>query len=325
MTFFICKNKINAKTAALAIALVVTILLCLFIPAFGNCDKTLTSKSDYIKWVDFGITLPVLKQAMQYDIKSYGTKNHIDWISLLAIAACKNGGNFKDKPNEVIDSYAKRIQNGENLKTITKDLNYYNYYYSSYSAVLGNFLGKKSNGEYGIIAYSPIANGYGYSHSDDFGNSRSYGFKRKHLGNDLIGSVGTPIISVEDGIVENLGWNKYGGWRVGIRSKDFKRYYYYAHLRKGHPFAPNLMEGDEVKAGDVIGYLGMTGYSDNEDYNGMTIPHLHFGMQLIFDDSQVEGNNEIWVDVYNIVRLLYQNRMSVTKVDNDYIRNDKAT
>ena len=319
MTFLFYKNKINAKTAVLALALVLTLLFSFVLTADNN-EKITTSKSDYIKWVDFGITLPVLKQAAKYDIDSYKEKNHIDWLSLLAIAACKNGGNFKDRKSEVIDDYAKQLQSGKSLKSITKELQYYNYYYNAYKAVLGGFLGVKNNGEYGIKAYSPIANGYGYSHSDDFGNSRSFGFKRKHLGNDLIGSVGTPIISVEDGIIEHLGWNRYGGWRIGIRSMDFKRYYYYAHLRKGHPFAPDLMEGDEVKAGDVIGYLGMTGYSDDEDYNGMTIPHLHFGMQLIFDDSQVEGNNEIWVDVYNIVKFLSSNRMGVTKQDNDYVR-----
>ena len=77
----------------------------------------------------------------------------------------------------------------------------------------------------------PIAKNYSFSHYDDFGASRSYGFKRTHLGNDLMGSIGTPIIAVESGTVEHLGWNQYGGWRVGIRSLDGKRYYYYAHLR----------------------------------------------------------------------------------------------
>lgn len=76
-----------------------------------------------------------------------------------------------------------------------------------------------------------------------------------------MGSIGTPIIAVESGIVENLGWNQYGGWRVGIRSFDTKRYYYYAHLRKNHPYSEGMEEGRIVKAGDVIGYLGMTGYS----------------------------------------------------------------
>ena len=66
------------------------------------------------------------------------------------------------------------------------------------------------------------------------------------------GSIGTPIIAVESGYIEALGWNQYGGWRVGIRSFDGKRYYYYAHLRKNHPYAENLKESDSVKAGDVI-------------------------------------------------------------------------
>ena len=74
------------------------------------------------------------------------------------------------------------------------------------------------------------------------------------------GSIGTPIIAVESGYIEALGWNQYGGWRVGIRSFDGKRYYYYAHLRKDHPYAKDLCEGQIVTAGDVIGYLGMTGY-----------------------------------------------------------------
>jgi murein DD-endopeptidase MepM/ murein hydrolase activator NlpD len=83
--------------------------------------------------------------------------------------------------------------------------------------------------KYGLKVFSPIARGYGYSHYDDFGNSRSYGYRRKHLGNDIMGSIGTPIIAVEDGYIESLGWNQYGGWRIGIRTHDKKRYYYYAH------------------------------------------------------------------------------------------------
>ncbi len=93
---------------------------------------------------------------------------------------------------------------------------------------------------YGLKAFSPIAAGYGYSHCDDFGVGRSYGFARKHLGNDLMGALGTPIVAVEAGTVEAMGWNQYGGWRVGIRSLDHRRYYYYAHLQKDTPFAPGV-------------------------------------------------------------------------------------
>jgi murein DD-endopeptidase MepM/ murein hydrolase activator NlpD len=144
---------------------------------------------------------------------------------------------------------------------------------------------------------------------------RDFGYKRKHLGHDMFGNIGTPIIAVESGVVEELGWNRYGGWRIGIRSFDKKRYYYYAHLRKDYPYVKDLKKGDIVKAGDVIGYLGKTGYSTEENVNNIEKSHLHFGMQLIFDESQKEGINQIWIDVYPIARLLYQNRSKVQKVE----------
>lgn len=216
-----------------------------------------------------------------------------------------------------------KLANGKSINDITKNMKYYNYYYESYSTVLSNFIGNYSIevenkdgttefvNKYGIKAFLPIAKNYSFSHYDDFGASRSYGFKRTHLGNDLMGNVGTPIIAVESGIVEHIGWNQYGGWRVGIKSYDKKRYYYYAHLRKNHPYAAGLKEGSEVKAGDVIGYLGMTGYSIKENVNNINVPHLHFGIQLIFDESQESGKNEIWIDVYNIIEFLKQNRSTV--------------
>ena len=171
---------------------------------------------------------------------------------------------------------------------------------------------------YGLTAFCPIARGYGYSHYDDFGAGRSYGYRRKHLGNDLMAPVGTPVVEGDigmrysvNGIVEAAGWNQYGGWRVGIRSRDGQRYWYYAHLRRGHPFAAGITEGAEVEAGQVIGYVGMTGYSTTPDTNGMSAPHLHFGLQLIFDESQKEGSDEIWVDVYHLVNLLERRRSTV--------------
>ena len=131
----------------------------------------------------------------------------------------------------------------------------------------------------------------------------------------MMGQVGTPIIAVESGTVEALGWNQYGGWRIGIRSFDKKRYYYYAHLRKNYPYQSCLSEGSVVTAGDVIGYLGRTGYSATENTNNIDTPHLHFGLQLIFDESQKEGNNEIWIDCYELVKFLRMNQSQVAKVE----------
>lgn len=169
--------------------------------------------------------------------------------------------------------------------------------------------------KYGLKAFSPIAKSFPYNDYDDFGVARSYGFKRQHLGHDMMGQVGTPIIAVESGYVEALGWNQYGGWRIGIRSFDKKRYYYYAHLRKNYPYQSNLQVGSIVTAGDVIGYLGRTGYSTTENTNNIDTPHLHFGLQLIFDESQKEGNNEIWIDCYELTKFLHMNQSTVVKVE----------
>ena len=167
--------------------------------------------------------------------------------------------------------------------------------------------------KYGLKAFHPLAKNFPYSHYDDFGVSRSYGYRRQHLGHDMMGQTGTPVIAVESGTVETLGWNQYGGWRIGIRSFDKKRYYYYAHLRKDYPYQSILQEGSIVTAGDVIGYLGRTGYSTEENTNNLEEPHLHFGLQLIFDESQKEGNNEIWIDCYELIKFLSINRSETVK------------
>lgn len=212
------------------------------------------------------------------------------------------------------------------MQTLTENMKYYAYYLEAYTAVLGGMVGTyeiqepAENGslswvaKYGLKAFSPIAKHFPYQDYDDFGVSRSYGFKRQHLGHDMMGQVGTPVIAVESGYVEAIGWNQYGGWRLGIRSFDKKRYYYYAHLRKNYPCHKALKEGSIVQAGDVIGYLGRTGYSRTENTNNIDEPHLHFGLQLIFDESQKDGNNEIWIDCYQLVRFLQLNR-SETKKD----------
>ena len=278
-----------------------------------------------IRWVDFGVPYESLTYAMQVDVRTFEQEKHISWIDILALAACRTGGKC---PLTSVKKAAKQLEGDGTAEELLGELyQYYPYYHESLSAALGGLLGSFAicvNGEwkpaYGLKAYSPVAAGYGYSHCSDFGNSRSFGFARKHLGNDLMGSAGTPIVAVEGGVVEALGWNRYGGWRVGIRSFDSKRYYYYAHLQKDHPFAEELQEGDMVQAGDLIGFMGRTGYSDKENVNNIETVHLHFGMQLIFDESQKECNSEIWIDVYDIVRLLSSHRSSIQKTGEGWKR-----
>ncbi len=283
------------------------------------------TNAEPIKWVDFSVPYESLCYAMDMDIATYEQEKHISWIDILALAACRTGGKCGFAS---VKKAAKELQGDNSPQELLGDLyKYYDYYHQAYTAVLGGLLGSfaiEIDGQwkptYGLKAFSPVAAGCGYSHCADFGNSRSFGFARKHLGNDLMGSLGTPIVAVEGGVVEALGWNRYGGWRVGIRSFDSKRYYYYAHLKKDTPFAENMYVGKIVQPGDVIGFMGRTGYSDKENTNNIETVHLHFGMQLVFDESQKECNSEIWIDVYNIVRLLSSHRSSVKKADGIYTR-----
>ena len=287
-------------------------------------EDTEEKEEDYIHWVDFQVSEFAMSEAYEYDRDTYGTDAHVGWVDLLAWTAAHTGGNFDDDREvlSLLTELEDKISQGESLEQMTSGLEYFPYYKEAYEAVLGGMVGEfeieePAEGEegkknwmkkYGLKAFHPIAKGFPYSDYDDFGVSRTYGYKRNHLGHDMMGQTGTPIINVESGYVEALGWNQYGGWRIGIRSFDKKRYYYYAHLRQGFPYQPELKEGSVVLAGDVIGYMGHTGYSTEEDTNNIDTTHLHFGMQLIFDESQKEGNNEIWIDCYQIVRFLYRNR-----------------
>lgn len=286
-------------------------------------EKADTEK-DFIKWVDFNVTKEAMQDAYDYDVNTYGQEIHLDWISLLSYKACQNGGDFSHYKTGDMSEIAEKLTNKETtLKDLTKDMKYYDYYYEAYDAVLGGLVGEyeietASGSEtfekkYGLKGFLPLAKNFPYSDYDDFGVSRSYGYKRQHLGHDMMGQIGTPVIATESGYVEAIGWNQYGGWRLGIRSFDGKRYYYYAHLRQNFPYCKSLKEGSVVTAGDVIGYLGHTGYSTTENVNNIDTPHLHFGLQLIFDESQKEGNNEIWVSCYELTRFLYQNRCETAK------------
>ena len=325
----------NGTGMALAVRIELILLAALGCAAIGKQlsfstrgSKTgeaieVTADGSCIKWVEFNVTCEAMEAAYKWDIDSYRKPIHLDWIDLLAYSGARTGGKFDSGSVRKINEAAQKIADGETtMEELTDGMEYYDYYREAYGAVLGGMVGEfslKENGEwkhyYGLKAFSPIAKGFDYSHYDDFGASRSYGYSRPHLGHDMMGIIGTPIVAVESGVVEALGWNQYGGWRIGIRSFDGRRYYYYAHLRQNYPYAEGLKEGSVVTAGDVIGYMGHTGYSATENVNNIETVHLHWGLQLIFDESQKEGSNEIWVDCYELTKFLYRNRSEAAKVE----------
>ncbi|MDD4316655.1 MAG: M23 family metallopeptidase [Clostridia bacterium] len=289
-----------------------------------NTGFSYESGGDFIKWVDCKVPYEIMKRACEYDVSFHNSKEQeFDYIRAMAYLATKNGNSFNVKRDiKNLDNLVYHVKSGKKIDDFYGDNKYYKYYVEAYNAIFAQFVGeyRTESGQikYGVKNYHPFARGYWYSHYDDFGASRSFGFKRKHLGHDLMGSVGTPIIAIEGGTVSELGWNKYGGWRIGIRSYDKKRSYYYAHLRKGKPYIEGLKKGDTITAGQVIGYLGVTGYSTKENANMKTKPHLHLGMQLIFDESQYQGPKEIWIDMYQICKFLSEYRSPVIKDSKDF-------
>lgn len=132
---------------------------------------------------------------------------------------------------------------------------------------------------------------------------RRYGGNRTHEGCDLMASNNIrgyfPVISVTDGFVEKIGWLEKGGYRIGIRASS-GGYFYYAHLDS---YAPELKQGDRVIAGQLLGFMGDSGYGE-EGTEGKFDVHLHLG---IYVDTL---SGEMSVNPYRILHILQKNRTS---------------
>jgi murein DD-endopeptidase MepM/ murein hydrolase activator NlpD len=85
-----------------------------------------------------------------------------------------------------------------------------------------------------------------------------------HNGWDIANPSGTPVYAVDDGVVKFAGWSDRGYGNMVVIDHDGRYQTLYAHLRD----TPSVSEEQSVVAGQVIGYMGNTGFS--------TGPHLHF-------------------------------------------------
>jgi peptidoglycan LD-endopeptidase LytH len=103
---------------------------------------------------------------------------------------------------------------------------------------------------------------------DSWGDSRAGG-GRSHSAIDIAAPGGTPVIAAADGTVEKLFLSNDGGITAYLRSPDGGTIYYYAHLAA---YAAGLAEGQRLRAGDPIGFVGDTGNA------GAGNTHLHFGV-----------------------------------------------
>jgi murein DD-endopeptidase MepM/ murein hydrolase activator NlpD len=113
---------------------------------------------------------------------------------------------------------------------------------------------------YVFPVYGPV------SFTDTFGAFRGDVPGNWHHGDDIFAPLGAPILACADGTVFSVGWNDVGGNRLWLRDSQGNEFYY-AHLSAFTPLARN---GLQVKAGEVLGFVGNTG-----DATG-TPTHLHF-------------------------------------------------
>lgn len=133
------------------------------------------------------------------------------------------------------------------------------------------------------------------SYEDGWMDSRTYGGDRHHEGCDIMGTAMPrgfyPVVSISDGVVEKIGWLEQGGWRIGIRTPS-GIYLYYAHL---YDYSQEFKEGDSVKAGQLLGFMGDSGYSAVEGTVGNFEVHLHLGIYLKTDHYEELSVNPYWI------------------------------
>ena len=116
----------------------------------------------------------------------------------------------------------------------------------------------------------PVAGVQAAQLQDTFTDARSAG--RSHDAIDIMAPAGTPVLAVADGHVEKLFDSARGGLTIYQFEPGGELAYYYAHLQR---YADGLAEGQAVKRGQVIGYVGSTGNASPD------APHLHFAIFVL--------------------------------------------
>ena len=117
------------------------------------------------------------------------------------------------------------------------------------------------------------------------------GGARKHEALDILAPRGTPVKAVDDGRIARLFHSKAGGITIYQFDPSERYCYYYAHLER---YAPGLTEGEQVRRGQVIGYVGTSGNAPKDT------PHLHFAIfRLTADKRWWEGTP---IDPYDVLR-----------------------
>ena len=206
---------------------------------------------------------------------------------------------------------------------------YFSYYREAYGATLGGLAGHfairrtdPQTGEaewipaYGLKAFSPIAAGYPWLHYPDFGApSAAMAMRGRTSATTSSVRSARPSCAVE---------GRHGG---GARLEPLRRLAHRHPLRRPEALlllCPSSQRTRPMREGLAVGRAGAGGrgyrlYGPHGLFRRRRTSttsrrcHLHFGLQLIFDESQKECDSEIWIDVYPIIELLASHCSSVAR------------
>lgn len=249
--------------------------------------------------------------------KNFFAKKNLD-LDILKVASFKIPDNTLAKINELSVKHKKDFITLVTLYSLENNffettsieepleqleitlINNYNILYKKYKPVIKAYKDIFKT-TFEDIKIFPIAELYtDYTYDDSFGVKRDYGGDRIHLGTDIMDNLNTrgriAIVSMTDGVIQNIGWNELGGYRIGILSKN-QNYYYYAHFDS---FNKELKNGDKILAGDLLGYMGDTGYSKLEGAKGNFPVHLHIGFSIKTSLTQ----DEFWINPYPFLKYI---------------------
>ena len=262
------------------------IILILVISIIINLELRFVTDDNYIL-----LNLKVDNEAftsLQFDITPDGADRNAQRLGMskgeiILIALMMNNYSIND---DILDKLDKRVC----VRNKNRLMHFNGEEFAFYTNVIDSLI---IDMEYFPVARSKTRKTW-VEYEDSWGNERTYGGKRTHEGCDIMSEENKrgvmPVIAVSGGTVTNLGWLELGGWRIGITS-DNGIYYYYAHLES---FEASLKEGDTVKAGQLIGFMGNTGYSKVEGTSGKFDVHLHFGIYYSDADREI-SYNPYWI------------------------------
>jgi len=227
----------------------------------GKCLRFLKGEVKNTLWESMiNQKIPPVLVAKLSDVFSYD----IDFLT-----ETRNGQKFKVLYEEYLyKNKPVRIGNIVAAEYITENRAFWAFYYEDPSGKKGYY---NSNGQ--ALKRTLLRSPLNYSRISSYFSHRRlhpiFKVYRPHLGVDLAAPEGTPVVAAGSGKVIFAGWKKGFGNYIEISHNRGKIVTCYGHLSR---FARGIKRGKRVNQGQVIGFVGHTGYA--------TGPHLDYRIRI---------------------------------------------